>query len=149
LNKALYFIDNISYLKTGKAISDFKYVKQAYGPTPEPSMLLSIRDQLVASGDIDVSESEFFGRIQKRLVAKRQPTVSFFSVEEIIIIDDVVASIQHLNGSEISDISHQFPAWKAAADREELPFFTFLLSSKPPMETDIEWAKTEIRRVQS
>ncbi|MBT1698353.1 DUF4065 domain-containing protein [Fulvivirgaceae bacterium PWU4] len=145
LNKSLYFIDNISYLKRGKRISDLTYIKQAFGPTPEPRQFLSIRDQMVGSGDIEVIESGFFGRIQKRFIAKRPPRIDVFLAEEIVIIDEVLSSIGDLNGSQISDLSHQFPAWKAASDREELPFFTFLLSFTTPSERDIDWAKAAIK----
>ncbi|AYB29344.1 Panacea domain-containing protein [Chryseolinea soli] len=144
LNKSLYFIDSISYLKRGKGISNFTYVKQTFGPTPEPRQFLFLRDTMVASGDIEITESEFFGRLQKRFVARREPEVDVFNVEEIIIIDDVLSNIEDFTGAQISEMSHEFPAWKAAADREELPLFTFLLSSKTPTESDIEWAKAAI-----
>jgi hypothetical protein len=144
LNKSLYFIDSISYLKRGKSISDFTFVKQAFGPTPEPRHFLSLRDMMVESGEIEITESEFFGRLQKRLTARREPKVDVFNVEEIVIIDNVLSNIEDFNGAQISEMSHQFPAWKAAADREELPLFTFLLSSKTPSDSDIEWAKAAI-----
>ncbi|HEY5749664.1 MAG TPA: type II toxin-antitoxin system antitoxin SocA domain-containing protein [Chryseolinea sp.] len=77
-------------------------------------------------------------------MAKREPNLNVFSVEEIGIIDDVLSQIGDFSGTQISEISHRFPAWKAAADREELPLYTFLLSSKTPSDSDIEWAKVAI-----
>ncbi|HEY5749663.1 MAG TPA: type II toxin-antitoxin system antitoxin SocA domain-containing protein [Chryseolinea sp.] len=59
LYKTLYFIDNISYLKRGKAISEFTYVKQAFGPTPEPRQFLSLRDVMVGSGEIEIKKAGF------------------------------------------------------------------------------------------
>jgi len=56
----------------------------------------------------------------------------------------VLSNIEDFNGAQISEMSQQFPAWKAAADQEELPLFTFLLSSKTPSDKDIEWAKAAI-----
>ena len=117
LNKALYFIDNISYLKTGLPVSEFKYVKQTHGPTTEPSLFLIIKQQMEDAGELEIVESDYFGRIQKRYLAKRNPDVSQFSVDEIVVIDDVLSKIGDLNSSEASEISHQFPAWKTAADR--------------------------------
>jgi hypothetical protein len=146
LNKALYFIDNIAYLKTGNPISEFKYVKQQHGPTPEPVMFLSIKEQLEVSGELEIIEAEYFGRIQKRFIAKRAPSVDVFTAAQIAIMDDVLSSIGDWNGSEASDFSHQFPAWQVAEDKEELPFFTFLLTSSPPREEDIAWAKSEIKK---
>ena len=144
LNKSLYFIDGISYLKRGKSISGFTYVKQAFGPTSEPRHFLSLRDMMVESGEIEITESEFCGRVQKRVTARREPRVDVFNVEEIVIIDNVLSNIEDFHGALISEMSHQFPAWKAAADREEHPLFTFLLSSKNPPDSDIEWAKAAI-----
>lgn len=148
LNKALYFADCIAYMKLGFPITTFRYIKQNFGPTPDPAQFLKVRDQLVTGGDIEVLEIEYFGRLQKEVIAKRQPDVSVFSVEEIVIVDDVLSQIEHMSGTEISDLSHQFPAWKVADDKEELPFFTFLLSSKVPSKEDISWAKQELKRVQ-
>jgi hypothetical protein len=147
LNKALYFSDSIAYMKLGQPISSFKYIKQNFGPTPDPAQFLKIRDKLVKVGDLEISSMEYFGRLQKKVIAKRQPNVSVFSVEEIVIVDDVLNQIEHMSGTDISDLSHQFPAWKVADDKEELPFFTFLLSSKSPSPDDILWAKQELKRV--
>jgi hypothetical protein len=135
-------------MKLGQSITFFKYIKQNFGPTPDPAQFLKVRDQLVNAGDVEVFEIEYFGRLQKKVIAKRQPDVSVFSVEEIVIVDDVLSQIEHTSGTEISDLSHQFPAWKVADDKEELPFFTFLLSSKLPSQEDILWAKQELKRVQ-
>ena len=144
-NKALYFIDNIYYLNQGAPISEFTYIKQEFGPTPEPSLFLTLRDELLASEDLTLVQSDYFGRIQKKLIANREPDWELFSKEEIRIIDETLLSIADLNGSQVSDFSHQFPAWKVADDREELPFYTFLLSSKTPTPQDIEWAKSQIK----
>lgn len=145
LNKCLYFIDNVSYLKARKPVSDLTYVKQTHGPTPEPGLLLSLRDALVSADDLEIREVEFFGRVQKRWIAKRKPNMEKFSKEEILLIDNIIANVEDLTGSQVSEFSHQFPAWQAAVDREELPFYTFLLSSKNPSANDIDWAKAAIQ----
>ncbi len=144
-NKALYFIDNVSYLKRGKPISSFKYVKQKLGPTPEPSTFLTLRNELIQSGTLLNQESVFFGRIQQKLVASREPIYDFFDKEEIILIDEIISEVSKYNGTEISDITHQYPSWQVAMPREELPYYTFLLSSKSPSEEDISWAKSEMQ----
>lgn len=148
LNKALYFIDNISYLKSGKPISEFSYIKQEWGPTPEPSLFLSIRDQLIKSGDVVINESDYFGRIQKKVIPLREPHIDSFTKEEIVLMDEVLAGMAEWNGTEASEFSHRFPAWQAATNAEPLPFYTFLLSTKTPAPVDIEWAKSELKSVQ-
>jgi hypothetical protein len=148
LNKALYFVDNMHYLKTGSPVSSFTYIKQEFGPTPEPALFLSLKDELIASNDMSLVENDFFGRVQKKLIANREPNWSLFTPDEVSKIDEVITEIADLNGSEVSELSHQFPAWQAAADREELPFYTFLLSFKTPSDSDIAWAMNEIKNVQ-
>jgi len=144
LNKALYFIDNVSYLKTGLPVSELTYIKQEFGPTPAPSLFLSIRDQLVLNGEAEIAEVEYFGRIQKKLVAKREADLKFFTAAEIALVDSILFSVQDWTGIQASDISHKFPAWQAAENKEPLPFFTFLLSAKDPSEEDIKWALSQI-----
>jgi hypothetical protein len=139
LNKAFYFIDNVSYLKRGKPISTFKYICQRLGPTPKPVDFLSLKDNLILNGWLQPVNTEYFGRIQTRLIPKRDPDYSVFDKEEILIIDEIIESIVKYNGRQISDLTHKFPSWKAATEKEELPFFTFLLSSKSPSQSDIDW----------
>ncbi len=146
LNKALYFIDNIAYLKTGAPISELTYVKQQHGPTPEPSVFLAIREELENSGELEIMEAEYFGRVQKRFIAKRPSQVEVFTAPQIAIMDGVLSDIGDWSGSTASEFSHQFPAWQAAQNMEELPFFTFLLTSTPPSEEDVAWAKSEIQK---
>jgi hypothetical protein len=149
LNKALYFIDNVSYLKRGKPVSDFRYIKQKNGPTPEPSTFLSLRDELISDGILISQEKEYFGRIQKKLIAIREPLFDLFDKEEIILIDEIISEVSQFNGAQISDITHQYPSWQVAKSKEELPYYTFLLSSKVPTPSDIAWAKEEIHAIQS
>ena len=40
LAKSLYLIDSMSYLKKGTPLTEFKYIKQQLGPTPEPAQFL-------------------------------------------------------------------------------------------------------------
>ena len=44
LGESLCLIDSMSFLKTGHAITDFLYIKQERGPTPNPRQFLLIRD---------------------------------------------------------------------------------------------------------
>src|SRR6266542_1678237 len=53
LGKSLCLIDSMSYLKRGEPITELKYIKQDFGPTPDPATFLQIRDTLVANGDLE------------------------------------------------------------------------------------------------
>lgn len=144
LNKALYFIDSMNYLKRGKAITDFKYIKQEFGPTPAPSQFLSIRDEMMINNDLEVISTPYFGRTQTKYVAKREPAINVFDKEELVTIADVLESICDKGAVEISEISHNFLAWELARDKEEIPLYTFLLTSKEPDTEDYKWAEDSI-----
>lgn len=149
LGKALCLIDSMNYLRTGSPISDFEYIKQEFGPTPDPKRYLSIRDKLEISGELQRIESDFFGRKQIRYEAKRQPQIGVFEKEELVLINDVIESLGSVSASQISDYTHSFIAWIFAEQKEKLPFYTFLLSSKEPDSEDYTWAESMIDRHES
>jgi hypothetical protein len=145
LTKALYFVDSVNYLRTGNPISKFTYVKQEFGPTPDPKLWMSIRQELLDSGEAIVKEQDYFGRVQKRLIATRTADITHFSSEEIDLINQIILNIGDWSASQVSDYSHKYLAWIAADNKESLPFYTFLLSSRTPSEKDIAWAKSELK----
>lgn len=146
LGKCLCLIDSMSYLNKGKAISNLEYIKQERGPTPDPSVYLSVRDKLEITGELEKIEKDYFGRKQIRYIAKREAFIEVFSDEEIALISDVIESIEDINATDISDYTHTFIAWIFAHHKEHLPFYTFLLTSKEPDDKSIRWAEKSIRR---
>ncbi len=145
LGKSLCLIDSMNYLKKGVPISDLKYIKQAFGPTPEPSHFLSIRDRLVANKELEKISTLYFGRAQIKFIAKRKPNIDVFEKDEIVLINDVLESISDSSATEISDYTHQFIAWIFANNKEELPFYTFLLTHTEPDSKDYQWANKAIK----
>jgi hypothetical protein len=145
LSKALCFIDAMSYLKTGKPISNLTYIKQEFGPTPEPSKYLSIRDHLTKTEELEKVETFYFGKKQTKFIAAREANIRVFDTDEIVLIDDVLESICELNAATISDFTHQFISWIFANHKEELPFYTFLLSKTEPEKKDYTWANQAIK----
>jgi hypothetical protein len=145
LGKSLCLIDSMNFLKTGHPITDFSYIKQERGPTPNPSQFLPIRDRLVKSGDLEMIEAQYFGRTQNKFVAKREPKIDVFNKDEIYLIDEVLESICDLNATQVSNMSHEFIAWIFAKDKEELPFYTFLLTQADPELEDYAWAEKLIK----
>jgi len=149
LGKSLYLIDSMSYLRTGNPITDFTYIKQERGPTPLPSIFLPIRDTLVANKELEKIDADYFGRKQQKFISKREPQIDVFDKDEIFLIDDVLESIGDHNAAEISDYTHQFLAWIIANDKEELPFYSFLLTENEPEVKDLEWANKSIKAYKS
>ncbi|KAB7731763.1 DUF4065 domain-containing protein [Rudanella paleaurantiibacter] len=146
LNKVLYFIDCESYLRTGKPVTNFTYVKLASGPAPKPTQFLCLMNALVRSGDITEGVTERFGKTQTRHIPMRQPVLSQFDSDELVLINKVINSFCTKSAADISNMTHQLIAWKFARINEELPFFTCLLTSKPISEDDIRWAEDSISK---
>lgn len=146
LNKVLYFIDHANYLLKREPISNLNYVKQDFGPTPMPSQFLPLKKSLIDNDELTEIKSDFFGLVQKKCLPKRKPNTDVFDKDEIILIDRVITVVAAHNASSISEMSHRFLAWKLAENMEELPLYTFLLTSKAPNENDIAWAEAEIQK---
>lgn len=68
LNKVLYYVDTVSDLEDGKAISIFSYVRQDYGPIPKPS--------------------EYFE------MPLSSPDVAIFTKEEIVLIERIISTFK-------------------------------------------------------
>lgn len=145
LGKSLYFIDSMNYLRKGKPISNLEYIKQELGPTPKPSLYLSVRSKLEASGELEKIETDYFGRKQIRHIAKRQPNIDVFEKDELVLINDVIESIGDKNAKDLSDYTHTFISWIVANNMEHLPFYTFLLTNKEPELKDYAWAENAIK----
>jgi hypothetical protein len=149
LGKALCLIDSVSYLKTGQPISDLSYIKQERGPTPNPNKFLPLRDFLVSNGDLEKIDVNYFGFLQNKFISKREPRIKVFTKDEIFLIDEVLSSISDQNASEISEYTHNFLAWIFANNKEELPFYSFLLTTADLNAKDFEWAKKSIKTYKS
>lgn len=148
LNKALYFIDNISYINTGKPISNLDYIKQEFGPTPKPSQFLKIKQEMLLDKELEEKKFDAFGRVQKKCFALRSPNLDVFDKNEIVIMDKVLNQLTEHNATSISNISHKVMAWEVASMMEDLPLNTYLLSSKSPTEEDVQWATEKIKSYQ-
>jgi hypothetical protein len=81
------------------------------------------------------------GNIQKRPVNLRTAKLSFFSAEEISLVDSVIEHLKDLTADETSDASHEEIGWKAANFGETIPYMTAFISAKRPNALDIERAE--------
>jgi hypothetical protein len=144
LNKVLYYVDHAHYLKYGKKLTGFGYIKQKLGPTPKPSEFLPIRTRLIADNRIEEKPKEYFGKIQKRLRAVSDPDLSCFSQDEVALIGNIINSLSGFNGKGCTDLTHDELSWKLAAQMEELPAFAYLLTESQLGQDDLDWANQVI-----
>jgi hypothetical protein len=147
LNKALWYVDTISYCKFGKSISgETLYRKQKFGPVPRH--IGSALKMLEAEGSIAVTSKERFGYIQKNFVCLKPPNSKAFSKEERELIDEIVRVIcdEH-TASSISELSHDV-IWDAAELGEDIPIHAVLAADRDDITTqDKVWANKVINAI--
>ncbi|MBS1595768.1 MAG: SocA family protein [Bacteroidetes bacterium] len=145
LNKVLYYVDHISYLRNGKALSTFSYVKQVNGPIP--AELMGVQNALIKAQKLEIQIKELIvGTHKKKPIALVRPEVESFSAQEIQLIDEVIEMTWDYSGKGISDFSHEALAWKVAKIGESLPMFTYLLTEADLCEADYIRAEKFIKR---
>lgn len=143
LNKILFYADFKAFLKTGKSITGENYFKQPFGPVP---CHLEKRLKHLKGKDLEVVETEFFGRRQQRVVPKREARLDKFSGEEIAIVDDVIRQSANYTGSDISELSHRFSAWRVAEIGEEIPYEAALVQTGERTREKLQVAETLLKR---
>lgn len=141
LNKLLFYCDFAAYRSLGKPITGHNYQKLPFGPAPKA--MLPILEQMKKDGECVEVEREHFGHRQRRVVAMRPPKVSVFSADELYLADRIVEDLWESSASEVSDLSHDFIGWKAAALNEVIPYETVFVGdpATPVSEEEIEFCR--------
>ena len=128
LNKVLFFAEFTHFRRHGAVISGCEFQKLAHGPAPR--QLVPVRKRLVAAGEAELRTEDFLGRPQHRLVPLRAADVSVFTEDERQTIDDVLDQLAHLNGREVSELSHEEPGWQLTEEGETIPYAAALLGAQ-------------------
>jgi len=138
LNKALWFSDMIHYLETGEFISSFKYIKQDKGPTPEPRSFLSLRNDMIESQELKYEPVDYFGFKLNRCQNIAKADLRYFKQSELDIIRNIVNDISNLNGSQLSEITHNL-GWQKAKNGEEMTPKHFITTHKKLTSVEVEF----------
>lgn len=148
LNKALFYIDGLYFLKYGTQISSFKYVRQGQGHTVSPSQFMPLRTKMIDEGSAKIEEIPgLFGTTQKKLIPIKASKKSVFNAKELAVMNSVIADCTKHTAKELSDFSHKEIGWQLAEHLEEIPLFTILLTKAELDEDDYIWANDEIERL--
>lgn len=143
LNKLLFYSDFISFREYGHSITGAQYMRLPNGPVPA-HFVPYIRDEMIASGDIEIQITKHYTKPQQRLVAKRKANLDLFSGRDIDLINEIVDELKDYNATDISNLSHG-RAWSVAEDKELLPYEAILLSDAKLTSSDIQWANELIQ----
>lgn len=139
LNKLLFFSDFLFYLENGVSITGQAYQKLKQGPAPR--LMLPLLNDMQTAKHLALAERKHFGKIQKKPVALREAHLTRFSGQEIATVDYVIGKLKGFNGTEISELSHQFTGWELAEEGETIPFSSVLLQSNPLTLQEQQWAQ--------
>ena len=120
LYKLLYFIDFDYYEKYEEQILGAVYIKNHFGPTPVD--FAKITQQMAKAGELDIVQTKYFSREQKKYLPRRKANLSLFSATEIKHIDECLARYAEMNANEISAYSHKDVPWIVAEDRKPIAY---------------------------
>lgn len=132
LNKLLFYVDFFAYITFGKAVTWHVYQKLENGPAPRA--LLPIQKKMLENGDIAFSERKYFGLLQKRVMALREPNLEVFSGPEVQLMNQAVKEFWGKSATEMSRLSHEFLGWELAEIGEDIPYQVSLVSMGDPGE---------------
>jgi hypothetical protein len=138
LNKLLFFIDFSNFRATGSAVTGQEYQKLEFGPAPRN--MVSILAEMQAVSDLAFKTKMFYGMPQKQPVALREANLDLFIAKEIALAETAIDQLWQMNAREISELSHQFPAWQLAKMNETIPYEASLLESRELTEREKQWA---------
>jgi hypothetical protein len=127
LNKILYHADFRAFERLGQPITGMVYFRLPNGPAPQA--LIPVRRELINEGAIKLEQVELGQYIQDRTIALRDPVVSLFTEDELLIVDSVIEELWNQNAGDVSDASHDV-RWRVLRHQDKLPYeFAFLVDS--------------------
>ena len=118
MNKVLFYIDFLSYRESGMSISGLAYNAIEFGPVPQRwDRVYSAFDEIVPESRL-VHDQE-----STALTASAEADMTCFTDQERAIIDVVCAKMKGLSAHDISELSHNEPAWQKHLQKEgTIPF---------------------------
>ncbi len=139
MNKTIYYADFEAYRRLGRSITGASYHKLDFGPAPKA--FFPVREELRREGAVTVKERSF-GNLRQRVTrAARDPDSHLFDGAELAIINEVIERLRPLSAKAVSDMSHEEPGWKLVEMREDVPYWTALISDEPASENVLARAR--------
>ena len=115
LYKLLYFIDFDYYEKYEEQLIGATYIKNTFGPTP--ISFAKIVREMESEGTLVPVKSKYFELDQTKYVPVKEADVSILKGQELKHIDEEIERLAHLNGRQLSDLSHKDTPWFVAKDK--------------------------------
>jgi len=129
LNKILFNADFGAYALWGKPITGVDYFALENGPAPRP--MKKILRLMQENEEIAIREKDYYGFDQHRVFPLRSADIKkLFSVDEINLVFRVIQKCWGRSGKSMSEESHEFLGWSAAALEETIPYSVALVGTR-------------------
>ena len=118
MNKILFYIDFLSYRERGMAISGLAYNAIDFGPVPQRwDRVYSAFDEVVPQ------PKNVRGQESVALTTSVKADISCFTEQEMSVISAVCEKMKDLSAHDISELSHNEPAWQRHIHQDDtIPF---------------------------
>ena len=129
LFKLLYFSDFNFFELYEKSLTNESYRKLSRGPAPIHFDLAI--DELINENKIEVNIKELSsGKVMYNYSSLKDPLFNL-KEEELIVIDEVINELSHMNAKQISEYSHGDMPWKATEENQIIDYgFVFYRDPK-------------------
>jgi hypothetical protein len=130
LNKLLFNADFRAYQMFGKSLSGLEYFALPEGPAPR--IMKQVMTRMVRQKSLAIRVQDYYGNIQKKPVALRQPNLTGFSVLQMNLMYELLNHYWGRTGRSVSDESHGFAGWSASNEKERIPYEVALVGKRDP-----------------
>lgn len=113
LNKLLYFSDFNYFHKYRDYLTGLRYSKLPMGPVPG---IESFIEQMKINMEIKELPVDYYGYLSIRYVPMVKPDMSYISIQELEVIDEVITKYSDMSAVDISELSHEDPPWLETAN---------------------------------
>jgi hypothetical protein len=141
LNKILWLADFTAYYRHGNPITGESYVRRQFGPVPRS--ICPIIAELERERRLIITATKDHGFTKFEYQAS-EPDMRAFTPDQISIVNWTIDFVCSQTAKSISDLSHD-DIWKAAADGEEIPYYTIFATPGEITRDEREWANSEIQ----
>jgi uncharacterized phage-associated protein len=120
LYKLLYFADFNYYELFEEQLTGATYRKLQHGPVPLE--FKEIIKQMVKGRELEVHETTYHERKQRRYLALKKADLTKLSAAEKTVLDDVIERLSDKTATWLSNYSHDDVPWSATADKEVIDY---------------------------
>jgi len=110
--KLIFFVDAKAVRELGGPLTGSEFIKYEHGPVPSRGE--KHLKQLVKGGDVKTLPRTVGGKTLNEVLGARAADLSVFSAKEKDLIDSVCSELGRKSAVELSELSHQEPAWHYA-----------------------------------